>query len=101
MEEQRTDEERRGETVAPASENCGSRTKWESLVDGVGEERWFSICGCGQMAAFLPEQPQASIDDPLAAYLVGLGRPIFSATPPWMRLFLNTVQGQRPVRWRY
>lgn len=87
--------------LAPECGNCGSRTDWESFVDESGEERWFSICGCGQMTAFLPEHPEAELKDPLAAYLLGLGRPVFPATPPWIRLFLNTIQGRRPVRWRY
>jgi hypothetical protein len=89
--------------LAPECGNCGSRSdwQWESLVDESGEERWLSICGCGQMAAFLPDQPDIQPEDPLRAYLLGLARPVVSESPPWVRLFLRTVQQPAPVRWRY
>jgi hypothetical protein len=87
--------------LASGCGNCDGRTEWESLVDDDGEERWFSICSCGQMATFLPEQPHVKPKDPLRAYLRGLARPILPETPPWIRLFLNTIQQPCPIRWRY
>ena len=103
MEEQRTENQTGSEDgqLAPKCGNCGSKSEWESLVDESGEERWFSICGCGQMAAFLPEQPDAELKDPLATYLLGPGRPIFPESPPWIRLFLNTIRRSRSVCWRF
>lgn len=103
IEENETGGEAADVDLAPECGNCGSRTdwEWESLVDESGEERWLSICSCGQMAAFLPDQPHVQPKDPLRAYLRGLERPIFSETPPWVRLFLQTVQQPNPIRWRY
>ena len=74
--------------------------RWESLVDG-DEERWLAVCRCGRMRAFLPEQPALDPDDPLRAFLLGVGRPIFPPSPPWIRLFLASVEGPNPVRWRF
>lgn len=80
--------------------SCGGNPRWESLLDGE-EERWLAVCSCGRMRAFLPEQPALDPEDPLRAFLLGPGRPIFPANPPWTRLFLASVEGRNPVRWRY
>jgi hypothetical protein len=92
-----TSEEGREATVCPA---CGRQPRWESLHEGE-EERWLAVCGCGRIGTFLPEQPALAPEDPLRAYLAGPGRPIFPASPPWARLFLASVEGANPVRWRY
>jgi hypothetical protein len=103
VEQNQTGGEADDTALAPECGNCGSRTDWqfESLVDESGEERWLSICACGQMAAFLPDQPDVQAQDPLTAYLLGRARPAVSESPPWIRLFLQTVQQRTPVRWRY
>lgn len=80
--------------------SCGGHPAWESVLDG-DEERWLAICRCGRMRAFLPEQPALEPEDPLRAFLLGPGRPIFPASPPWIRLFLASVEGANPVRWRF
>ncbi len=79
---------------------CGGRPLWESLVDGE-EERWFAVCRCGRLRAFLPGQPALDPEDPLRAFLLGPGRPLFPPSPPWVRLFLASVETANPVRWRY
>jgi hypothetical protein len=89
-----------GRTDAAVCPACGGQPKWESLHDGE-EERWLSVCNCGRMGAFLPEQPSLAPEDPLRTHLLGPGRPIFPASPPWARLFLASVEGPNPVRWRY
>ncbi len=87
--------------VAAACPVCGGRTpRWESVLEG-DEERWLSICRCGRMRAFLPGQPELEPVDPLRAFLLGPGRPVFPAAPPWVRLFLASVEGPDPVRWRF
>ena len=78
---------------------CGGRPRWESLVDG-GEERWLSVCRCGRMQAFLPDRP-GHHDDPLRAYLHGPGRPLNPESPPWVRLFLASLEQPNPPRWRH
>jgi hypothetical protein len=89
-----------GGPAAPACPVCGGRPRWQSLLDGE-EERWLATCRCGRMRAFLPEQPALDPEDPLRAFLLGPGRPIFPPSPPWVRLFLASVEGPDPVRWRY
>ncbi len=79
---------------------CGGRPRWESVLDE-GEERWLAACRCGRMRTFLPERPDLEPEDPLRAFLLGPGRPVFPAAPPWIRLFLASVEGPNPVRWRY
>ena len=79
---------------------CGRSPRWESLLDG-DEERWLAVCRCGRMRAFLPEQPDLDPEDPLRAFLLGPGRPIYPPSPPWIRLFLASLEGANPVRWRY
>lgn len=87
--------------VAAACPVCGgSSPRWESVLEGE-EERWLSTCRCGRMRAFPPEQPALDPEDPLRAFLVGPGRPVFPPAPPWVRLFLASVEGPNPVRWRY
>lgn len=66
-----------------------------------GEERWLAICRCGRMRAYLPDQPALEPDDPLRAFLLGPGRPVFPPSPPWVRLFLASIEGHDPVRWRF
>src|SRR5262245_32146915 len=83
-----------------ACPSCGGSPRWESLLDGE-EERWLAVCRCGRMRAFLPAQHALEPDDPLRAFLLGQGRPLFPAAPPWVRLFLASVEGSNPVRWRY
>ena len=89
-----------GDGAAAACPSCGGHPRWESLLGGE-EERWLAVCRCGRMRAFLPEQPALDPEDPLRTYLLGPGRPIFAASPPWVRLFLASVEGPDPVRWRY
>ena len=80
--------------------SCGGGPRWESLREG-DEERWLAVCRCGRMQAFLPGQPALRPDDPLRAFLLGPGRPLFPPSPPWVRLFLASVEGPNPVRWRF
>src|SRR5439155_20799147 len=63
---------------ATACPSCGGNPRWESLVDG-DQERWLAVCRCGRMRVFLPEQPGLEFEDPLRAFLLGPGRPIFPA----------------------
>jgi hypothetical protein len=79
---------------------CGGRPRWESLVEGE-EERWLGVCRCGRLRAFLPSLPGLEPEDPLRAFLAGPGRPVFAGSPPWARLFLGSVEGAEPVRWRF
>lgn len=53
------------------------------------------------MRAFLPDRPALEPEDPLAAFLAGLGRVSAPPSPPWIRLFLRSFEGPSPVRWRY
>ena len=53
------------------------------------------------MRAFIPDRPELDPDDPLRAFLLGASRPIFPPSPPWARLFLASVEGPDPVRWRF
>jgi len=81
--------------------SCGGQPTWESLVETEEEERWLAVCRCGRMQAYLPDQPGVDPEDPLRAFLLGPGRPIFPASPPWVRVFLASVEGPNPVRWRF
>lgn len=83
-----------------ACPSCGGRPRWESLVD-VREERWLAVCRCGRMRAYLPGEPDLDPEDPLRAFLLGPGRPLPPPSPPWVRLFLGSVAGANPARWRY
>jgi hypothetical protein len=83
-----------------ACPSCGRHPKWESLVE-TGEERWLALCRCGRMQAYLPDQPGLEPEDPLRIFLFGQGRPIFPASPPWVRLFLSSFERPDPVRWRF
>ena len=85
---------------AAACPSCGGQPSWESVLDGE-EERWLATCRCGRMRAFLPEQPALDPEDPVRAFLLGPGRPTFPPSPPWIRLFLASVEGRDAVRWRY
>jgi hypothetical protein len=86
--------------AAATCPSCGGNPRWESLLDR-DEERWLAICRCGRMRTFLPEQPALDPEDPLRAFLLGLGRPVFPPSPPWIRIFLQSIVGPNPVRWRY
>jgi hypothetical protein len=85
---------------AGACPSCGREPRWESLVDE-GEERWLAVCRCGRMRAYLPDRPELDPDDPLRAFLHGPARPIFPASPPWIRAFLSSIERPNPVRWRF
>lgn len=87
-------------TEAAACPACGGQPRWESVLDG-DDERWLAVCRCGRMRACLPGQPALEPEDPLRAFLLGPGRPIFPASPPWVRLFLASVESPNPVRWRF
>jgi len=77
-----------------ACPSCGGHSTWESVLDG-DEERWLAI------RAFLPERPALEPENPLRVFLLGPGRPIFPPSPPWIRLFLASVENPNPVRWRF
>jgi hypothetical protein len=98
--EQEADASQSERTSASICPSCGGTPRWESLLEGE-EERWLAICRCGRMHAYLPEQPAFDPEDPLRAFLLGPARPIFPAAPPWIRLFLASIEGPNPVRWRY
>lgn len=83
-----------------ACPSCGGRPRWESLIDG-DEERWLAICRCGRMQAFLPDAPEARPDDPVSAFLAGVGRTVAPASPPWIRVFLRSREGRNAIRWSY
>ena len=87
----------RGAAECPS---CGGNARWESLLDG-DEERWLAVCACGRWQAFLPERPALEPDDPLGAFLLGPGRPVYPASPPWVRAFLASIEGPNPLRWRH
>lgn len=80
--------------------SCGGRPQWESLIEG-DAERWLSVCRCGRMQAFLSDAPGLQPEDPLTAFLVGLGRNILPTSPPWIRCFLRSVEAPNAIRWRY
>ena len=90
----------RREAEPGACPSCGRQPRWESLDDS-GEERWLAVCRCGRMQTYLPDQPGLDPEDPLRAFLLGPDRPIFPASPPWVRVFLASVEGPNPVRWRF
>ena len=80
---------------------CGGRPRWESVVEGE-EERWLGVCRCGRIRAFLPTQPSLDPDDPLRGVPAGGGTAgVPRASPPWLRLFLGSVEGPDPARWRF
>jgi hypothetical protein len=80
--------------------SCGGDPRWESLVDG-DEERWLAVCRCGRLQVFLPDRPELVPEDPLGTYLVGRALASAPASPPWVRLFLRSVEGPSPTRWRH
>jgi hypothetical protein len=82
--------------------SCGGLPSWESTFDDWGE-RWLASCACGRIEAFFPDRrhPDQQPSDPLTLFLQGHLRPRRPATPPWVRLFLNSVQEPYSVRWRH
>jgi hypothetical protein len=81
--------------------SCGGAPRWESICDQWGE-RWLASCDCGRIETFFPDRRQRTVPrDPLALFLqghLGARRP---PTPPWIRLFLHSVQGDQPTHWRH
>ena len=81
--------------------SCGGRPRWESTVDGWGE-RWLATCACGRIETFFPDRRQRSTpSDPLTLFLQGHLAPRRPVTPPWIRLFLNSIQAPYPIHWRH
>jgi DNA invertase Pin-like site-specific DNA recombinase len=66
-------------------EACGGKLSWE-WIDDEEAERWLGICpNCARMRAFLPDEPDRRIDEPLTAFL---GEPdLTPSRPPWIRAF--------------
>jgi hypothetical protein len=81
---------------------CGGLPAWESISDDWGE-RWLAVCGCGRIDAFFPDRrhPDQLPADPLTVFLQGHLRPRRPASPPWVRLFLQSVQAPSPALWRH
>jgi hypothetical protein len=97
MDQHQLDDDRPATARCP---NCGEFPQWESVTDTYGE-RWLSVCRCGRMQAFLPDQPGSEPEDPLATFLVGTRREVSPATPPWIRLFLHSLKRPWNTYWRY
>ena len=97
MEEHQLDDDRPATARCP---NCGEPPEWESVSDAYGE-RWLSVCRCGRMQAFLPDQPGSEPEDPLGTFLLGAGREVAPLAPPWIRLFMQTVRPPWNAQWRY
>jgi hypothetical protein len=85
---------------ADACPSCGNHPRWESVLDR-DDERWFSVCRCGRMQAFLPDAPETRPADPLAFFLAGPGRALAPPNPPWVRAFLQSLEAPRATRWWY
>jgi hypothetical protein len=81
---------------------CGGQPVWESLADDWGE-RWLAVCACGRIDTFFPDRrhPEQQPSDPLTLFLQGHNRPRRPATPPWVRLFLNSFEASAPLGWRH
>src|SRR5438876_408539 len=89
-----------GDPLAGQCPRCGQRPRWESVADAEGE-RWLSVCRCGRLQAFLPEQPSLEPNDPLTVFLQGVGRAVRPATPAWIRLFLQSLGEPFHTAWHY
>jgi hypothetical protein len=78
---------------------CGSALSWECM-DGEEAERWLGVCpNCGRMRAFLPDEPDRQIDDPLTAFL---GQPdLTPSRPPWIRAFRASGGWPWLARWSH
>jgi hypothetical protein len=91
-------------TVGPGQrcQACGGLPVWESTTDGWGE-RWLAVCACGRIDTFFPDRrhPDQPPADPLTLFLQGHLRPRRPATPPWVRLFLQSVEAPSAVSWRH
>lgn len=80
-------------------EACGGALRWERL-EQAGSERWLGVCECGSMRAFLPDKPAVCLDDPLAAFLRGVGDDDHAyVRPPWVRLVRVSTQWPWRVSW--
>jgi hypothetical protein len=81
---------------------CDGLPIWESLVDNWGE-RWLAVCACGRIDAFFPDRrhPEQQPTDPLTLFLQGHIGPRRPITPPWVRLFLQSVQEPTLSHWRH
>jgi len=101
-ESQQTEAAEASSAAGQACLGCGGLPVWESVVDDWGE-RWLAVCDCGRIDTFFPDRrhPEQQPSDPLTLFLQGHNRPRRPATPPWIRLFLQSVQGPRPSHWRH
>lgn len=81
---------------------CDGLPVWESMVDQWGE-RWLAVCACGRIDAFFPDRrhPERQPSDPLTLFLQGHNGPRRPVTPPWVRLFLQSVQAPTLSHWRH
>jgi hypothetical protein len=88
--------------ISRCCQSCGGSPRWESIVDGWGE-RWLAVCPCGRIDTFFPDRrhPEQTSSDPLTQFLQGHLRPRRPATPPWVRVFIASVQEPWSVRWRH
>jgi hypothetical protein len=86
----------------PRCQACDGLPVWESTTDGWGE-RWLAVCACGRIDTFFPDRrhPEEPAVDPLTLFLQGHLRARRPATPPWVRLFLQSVEAPSAVSWRH
>ncbi len=95
-----SDELEHDRPMAARCQRCGELPRWESLVDGRGE-RWLALCRCGHAQVFLPDEPNLDPEDPVKAFLQGPENAVRPTTPPWIRLFLRSVEEPWRAVWRY
>src|SRR5581483_1961392 len=76
---------------------------WESISDRNFGERWIAVCDCGEVHSFHPDRrhPDQLPAEPLLMALQGHRGPRRTVTPPWLRVFLASLQPPRPVHWRH
>jgi hypothetical protein len=87
--------------LPPCCLSCGGAPRWESIADQWGE-RWLAVCECGRIEAFFPDRRQINgPPDPLTLFLQGHRAARRQASPAWVRLFLNSLQGEQPTHWRH